>query len=69
MGAAGYVTDNLTAEIRAFSHVAEQMHHRLAELVPHEREEVEHASKLLRRARAATPLPVITHPSSHGETG
>jgi len=34
MGAAGYVTDNLTAEIRAFSHVAEQMHHRLAELAP-----------------------------------
>ena len=69
IGAAGYVTDNLTAEIQAFTHVAEQMHHRLAELSTHEREEVEHASKLLRRARAATQLPLITRPSPPGETG
>lgn len=59
----------LDAAVRAFSHVAERMHHRLAELAPDEREEVEHASKLLRRARAATQLPVITRPSPPGETG
>jgi hypothetical protein len=69
IGAAAYATDNLTAEIRAFSHVAEQMHSRLAELSVHEREEVEHASKLLRRARAARQLPLITHPAPHGDTG
>ena len=69
IGAAAYVTDNLTAEIRAFSHVAEQMHSRLAELSVHEREEVEHASKLLRRARAARQLPLIAHPAPHGDTG
>ena len=69
MGAAGYVTDNLTAEIQAFTHVAEQMRRRLAELSAPEREEVEHASKLLRRARAATQLPLITRPSPPGETG
>ena len=69
IGAAAYVTDNLTAEIRAFSHVAEQMQHRLAELAPHEREEVEQASKLLRRARAARQLPLIAHPAPHGDTG
>ena len=67
IGAAAYVTDNLTAEIRAFSHVAEQMHHRLAELAPDEREEVEQASKLLRRARAARQLPLIAHPAPHGD--
>jgi integrase len=69
IGAAAYVTDNLTAEIRAFSHVAEQMHSRLAELSVHEREEVEHASKLLRRARAARQLPLVAHPAPHGDTG
>jgi hypothetical protein len=69
IGAAAYVTDNLTAEIRAFSHVAEQMHRRLAELAPHEREEVEQASKLLRRARVARQLPVIAHPAPDGDTG
>jgi integrase len=59
IGAASYVTDNLTAEIDAFTRVAEKMRHRLAELTPDEREEVEHASKMLRRARAARQLPVI----------
>ncbi len=68
IGAAGYVIDNLTAEIDAFTRVAEQMRHRLAELTPDEREEVEHASKLLRRARAARQLPVI-HPSPRRAAG
>lgn len=68
IGAAAYVTDNLTAEIDAFTRVAEQMRKRLAELNPGEREEVEHASKLLRRARAARQLPLID-PSPRGAAG
>jgi len=55
--AAQYVIDNLTAEITAFTRVAEQMRHRMTELAPAERDEVEQASKLLRRARAARQLP------------
>ena len=59
MGAATYVTANLTAEIDAFTKVADQMRQRLDALPPAEREEIEHASKLLRRARAARQLPLI----------
>jgi hypothetical protein len=60
IGAADYVTANLTSEIDAFTHVAEQMQHRLDALPADERAEIDHASKLLRRARAARQLPVIT---------
>ena len=59
IGAATYVIDNLTAEIDAFTRVAEQMRRSLAALTPDEREEIEHAGKLLRRARAARQLLVI----------
>lgn len=59
IGAADYVSANLSAEINAFTHVAEKMQHRLAQLPASERAEVEDASKLLRRARAARQLPVI----------
>jgi hypothetical protein len=69
IGAADYVTANLTAEIHAFTRVAEQMHRRLADLTPAEREEVEQASKLLRRARAAKQLPLIPNPSPCGVAG
>jgi site-specific recombinase XerD len=69
IGAATYVIDNLTAEIDAFTRVAEQMRHRLAELTSSERDEIEHASKLLRRARASRQLPVITNPPPHGAAG
>ena len=69
IGAAAYVINNLTAEIGAFTRVAEQMRRRLAELTPSERDEVEQASKLLRRARASRQLPVITDASSRGATG
>jgi integrase len=68
IGVATYVIDNLTAEIDAFTRVAEQMRRRLAELTPDEREKVEHASKLLRRARAARQLPVI-QPAPRGAAG
>jgi integrase len=59
IGAAAYVTTNLTAEIDAFTSVADQMRQRLDALPPDQREEIEHASKLLRRARAARQLPII----------
>jgi integrase len=66
IGAADYVTANLTAEIRAFTDVAEQMRQHLDQLTPAERDEVEQASKLLRRTRAAKQLPLITHPAPRG---
>jgi integrase len=64
MGAADYVTANMTAEVDAFSRVADQMRRRLAELGPAERAEVETSARLLRRARAARRIPLIA-----GETG
>lgn len=67
IGAAGYVTGNLTAEIDAFTTIVSQMRHRIASLPPAEREEIEQASKLLRHARAARQLPIITT-SSCGAT-
>jgi hypothetical protein len=68
IGAAGYVIDNLTNEIGAFTRVAEQMRRRLTELTPTERDEVEQASQLLRRARAARQLPVINNAARPGAT-
>ncbi|HEX5349757.1 MAG TPA: hypothetical protein VFW64_22110, partial [Pseudonocardiaceae bacterium] len=69
LDAATYVIDNLTAEITAFTRIAEQMRHRLAELTPDERDEIEQASKLLCRARAARQLPLIPTASSRGAAG
>lgn len=59
IGAADYVLANLSAEIDAFSSVAERMRVRLANLSADERAEVEEASRLLRRARAARRIPVV----------
>jgi hypothetical protein len=58
MGAADYVTANLTAQIEAFGQVARTMHQRLASLGSDERAVVEEASRLLRRSRAARLIPV-----------
>jgi hypothetical protein len=69
IGAADYVTTNLTAQIQAFARVAEQMRARLAALSTAEREEIEQASKLLRRARAAHQLPLINNPAPRGVAG
>jgi len=69
IGAADYVTDNLTAEIGAFTAVADTMRRRLDELPAAERDEVEQASKLLRRARAARQLPVINTSSAPSAAG
>ena len=69
IGAADYVAANLTAEIDAFTRVADTMRRRLSELTADERTEVEEASLLLRRARAGRQLPLIVKTSSAGETG
>jgi hypothetical protein len=69
IGAADYVIDNLTAEIRAFTDVADTMRRRLDALPPGERDEVEHASKILRRARGARQLPLINTASTTGAAG
>jgi integrase len=65
MGAAEYVTTNMTAEIDAFAGVAEGMRRRLGELEPDERAEVEASARILRRARAARRIPV----TATGATG
>jgi hypothetical protein len=65
MDAASYVVANLNAEIDAFNKVADIMRSRLADLGPEERAEVEAASRLLRRARAARRIPVV---ASNGQT-
>ncbi len=59
MDAAAYVLSNLSAEIDAFARVVEAMRRRLGELCPDERAEVEEASWLLRRARAARRIPLV----------
>jgi len=63
------VQANLTAEIDAFTRVAEQMRHRLADLGCDERAEVEQASRLLRRVRAGRRLPLTVNPSPSTQTG
>ncbi len=67
IGAADYVTANLTAEIDAFCRVADQMRRRLADLDPDQRAEVEASARILRRARAARRIPLVAAPPS--ETG
>jgi integrase len=59
IGAAGYVIANLGEQIKAFVQVAETMIERLADLGTEDRVEVEEASRLLRRARAARHIPVV----------
>ena len=58
MDAADYVIANLTAQIDAFTAVIDRMRHKLADLPTDQRNEVEDASKLLRRARAGRQLPL-----------
>lgn len=58
IGAADYVTVNMSAEIDAFTRVGEQMRRRLAKLDPDERADVEASSRILRRARAARRIPL-----------
>jgi hypothetical protein len=60
IGAADYVLASLTAEIDAFTAVAEAMHRKLSELDPAQRAEVEEASRILRRARALPPTDITS---------
>ena len=64
MDAAPFVLRNFTDQIDAFTDVSDTMHHRLAELPTDQRAEIEDASRILRKARAAQgrallPLTVI----------
>jgi integrase len=67
MDAADYVITNLSAEIDAFCRVAQHMRRRLSKLAPEERSEVEEASRILRRLRAARRIPVVASPG--GQAG
>ena len=69
IGAADYILDNLNAQITAFTNVADQMRQRLTGLAPAEREEVEQASKLLRRARGTRSLPIVDVTTRNGAAG
>ncbi|MFE3906733.1 tyrosine-type recombinase/integrase [Streptomyces sp. NPDC059153] len=64
MEAAEFVTTALTAQISAFEQVTSRMRRQLASLPDAERQEIEEASAILRKARASThtllPLTVIT---------
>jgi integrase len=66
MDTASYVTDSFTAQINAFEVVLRTMRDRLNSLEPDERARVEHASAVLRRARAGIPLPLAEDRSVTG---
>ena len=69
MDAAGYVLDSLTAEIDAFTQVAEAMGRKLSQMDPAQRAEIEEASRILRRARAGGgTLPLIPSAAPSTET-
>jgi integrase len=68
MDTAGYVLASLTAEIDAFAAVAEAMHRKLSQMDPAQRAEIEEASRILRRARAARTLPLIPSAALATET-
>jgi len=68
MNAADYVLASLSAEIGAFTAVAEKMRSSLSQLDPAQRAEVEEASRILRRARAARTLPLASITSRATET-
>ena len=65
MDAAGYVLASLSAEVSAFTAVAGKMRQTLSQLDHGQRAEVEEASRILRRARAARTLP-LTDITSRG---
>ncbi|MFF1946375.1 tyrosine-type recombinase/integrase [Rhodococcus qingshengii] len=58
MDTAPYVIENLTAQITSFDHVLATMRDKLAQLDPAERDRVEDAATVLRRARAGVLLPL-----------
>lgn len=67
IGTAAFVTDNLDAQIDSFGEVASTMRHQLDQMDDDERQEIEEASRTLRKARAGAarrllPLTVVTRP-------
>lgn len=69
MDAAAFVLTALTDQITAFEQVVNRMKTRLAAMPAHEREEIEHASTVLRKARAGSnhtllPLTVTNRPQT-----
>ena len=58
MDAAPFVVDNLNAQIHAFRNVLNVMREMLNRLDVEQREDVEQASAVLRKARAAPRLPL-----------
>ena len=68
MDAAEYVLASMSAEISAFQAVAQKMRTSLSRLDPAQRHEVEEASRILRRARAARTLPLTDITGSTTQT-
>lgn len=70
MDAATFVVDGLTAQVEAFTTVLETMNQKLGDLPVQERERIDHASAVLRKARAGdrTLLPLHVE-SSRPPTG
>ena len=68
MDAAEYVLASMSAEISAFQAVAQKMRASLSRLDPAQRDEVEEASRILRRARAARTLPLTDITGSTTQT-
>ena len=67
--AADYVIANMSSEIDAFNRVADTMRRRLTELEPEQRAEIDDASAILRRARAARRIPITPSSTSGRQTG
>jgi hypothetical protein len=69
MRAADYVIANMSSEIDAFNRVVDTMRRRLAELGAEQRAEIDEASRILRRARAARRIPITPVSTSGRQTG
>jgi hypothetical protein len=59
---------NMSSEIDAFTRVVDGMRRRLAELSPEQRTEIDEASRILRRARAARRIPITPISTSGSDT-
>lgn len=69
MEAADYVIANMSSEIDAFNRVVDTMRLRLSELDSEQRAEIDDASGILRRARAARRIPITPVAPSGTKTG
>lgn len=69
MEAADYVITNMSSEIDAFNRVVDTMRRRLSELDCAQRAEIDDASPILRRARAARRILITPVSTSGSQTG